>query len=195
MPSRIANARSAELRTFSEAVDPFVGTADTSRDSLRSIEAAMKVLAAHTELFPEEHFQRPGNEPGALFELWVNEAGTAALYYNVIWDDIDSPAHRHGTWAAIAGLESVEPNQTYRLDPETDAPIPAERIEVTPGIAVSMLPTDVHSIHVHGPFPVRTLHFYGRSLATAGLRELYDPDLKKWETYPAQVTVLQPSVV
>jgi predicted metal-dependent enzyme (double-stranded beta helix superfamily) len=190
--NEIASERRIEVEKFANSIASSVNAANHSRDALRSIENALRDLASRDHLYPEAHFPRQSDAPGALYELWVNEAGTAALYFNVIWDDIVSPPHRHGTWAVIAGMMGAEPNQTYRLNPETDAPVALERIDVVPGVVVSMLPTDVHSIHVHSPFPVKTLHLYGRSLATAGLRELYNTDQKEWQTYPAQVEVLQP---
>ncbi len=193
LPKDATAARLDAIRSFTLAINGVLAEAPQSRAALRTIEAELRKLAARPELFPEAHFPRDGEASGALFELWVNESGTAALYFNVAWTDIVSPPHRHGTWAVIAGIEGIEPNQTYTEASGSGAPVALGRIDVGPGVSVSMLPDDVHSIHVHGPFPVRNLHFYGRSLASAGTRELYDTDKGMWQTYPAQVDVRQPA--
>ena len=148
-----------------------------------ALEAAKRVLielCANADLFPREDFPIP--EDGLTertFLIHENVDGGYALYVNSGTPGQTSPVHNHGgTWAIIAAIEGEETHRLYVEEGTNTKTKLAEirqlaELVVKPGVAVSMLPEGIHSIHA-GDRPLLHLHLYGKNFASQSERREYD---------------------
>ena len=118
-----------------------------------------------------------------------NSAGIHALHeepdhtlaiFVVTWLPGDeTPAHNHGTWAVIAGLEGWETNHWWR---RTDAGLVpgyadvqrAGSQRIDPGTVVAMPGEAIHSLHNDSGGKSVTLHLYGMNVDYTD-RHKFDP--------------------
>lgn len=171
--SQLANELLNETRTICDA-------GDLDRNGLEEIRTRLQSLAAKTELWPEADFPPPDTDELQSRYLVATEGdGGITLYLNVVRSGKTVPPHDHTTWAAIAAIEGVEHNMFYsRTDDgnvEGKATLELDRtVPVGPGVAIAMLPDDIHNFEVRGNQVIRHLHFYGRPLETLSERKAFD---------------------
>jgi predicted metal-dependent enzyme (double-stranded beta helix superfamily) len=149
------------------------------------LEAAKQImleLCEKSELFPRDDFPIPDNGlHERTFLIYENSDGGYALYVNSGISGQSSPAHNHGgSWAIVAAIEGEETHRLYvdegnDTHSETAAIRQLTELVVKPGVAVSMMPDGIHSIHA-GNKPLLHLHLYGKSFASQSQRNEYDLD-------------------
>ncbi len=116
---------------------------------------------------------------GVIYRLSEDADHRYALYASVGTPGKNVPPHDHTTWAVIVGVHGDELNRFYK---RTDAgPVPGEaRLEetgtftVTPGTGVTLMPDQIHSIHVAGDGNTVHLHMYGLALEQLSQRVVFD---------------------
>lgn len=137
-------------------------------EQLRAVAVALQELGLQKGLFPADHFPVSTERPAQVYRLFEDLEGRFALYASAALPGKFQQPHDHTTWALIAGVAGNERNVFYRRSP-TDDPgrdgLAAERtVDVVPGVSVTLLPTDVHTIELVGEEPGLHLHFYGLAL-------------------------------
>jgi predicted metal-dependent enzyme (double-stranded beta helix superfamily) len=176
-----------------------VASAPLSRDLLDGVRARLLRLAAQRELFPSADFPPPPSSErlgSCLYRLSQDDDDRFALYLNACRDRTDSPAHDHTTWAVVVGFEGEELNRFYRrtaeASPDGDAPgdaSPDRGVEethhevVAEGTGVTMLPDDLHSIHIRGGG--LNFHLYGLALERLEGRRFFRAEDATWQPFPA----------
>lgn len=149
-----------------------------NREALEEIKAVLIELAGRSELFPTSDFpvdrQVGGYNP--FYRISEDEDHRFALYMATgKAGKKDVPPHDHCTWAVIASIKGDEENRFYERTDDRSTPGKAQLRQVTttmvrPGSAVSLMPDDIHSIHVDTKTDTLHLHLYG-------LGNEYRPDM------------------
>ena len=160
-----------------------------TRPILDEIMGELEELAAMKQLFPHGLFPAPDGPTNILYQIASDPDGRFALYVSVANRGKHTPPHNHATWAAIAGIEGDERNRFYR---RTDDKHSLDSVElefigehiVRPGQPISLMPEDIHSIHVESEEPAFHLHLYGRRLEDLKARLQFDLTTGKAKHYP-----------
>jgi predicted metal-dependent enzyme (double-stranded beta helix superfamily) len=98
-----------------------------------------------------------------------------------------TPAHDHGTWAVVAGVDGDEKNTFWkRLDDGSRAGYAelkhnGERV-YGPGEVVSFLPSEIHTVWNHTDAVTLSLHTYGKHINFTG-RSKFDPERRTATPY------------
>lgn len=154
------------------------------RRDVDEIAAGLKELAAQGSYWGETDFPPPeGEEKQARYLIAQDDGQTFALYLNVMKPGKKIPPHNHTTWACVAAVDGIELNTLFRrIDDGVEAgyaELEAIReVEIGPGVAIGMMPDDIHSVFIPGDRIIRHLHFYGRALDTLSERLLFNLEEK-----------------
>ena len=137
----------------------------------------------------EPRFREIDPEQGFAVDLLHEESDHSLALYCIAWmPGRGVPAHNHGTWAVVAGIEGHETNILYRRTDDGTRPgfcdlEEAECKVVGPGDVVAMLPSDIHSVRNDGSEVALSLHIYGKHLNHTG-RSQFDPETHTEAPYP-----------
>ncbi len=149
-------------------------------DALDAIKGLLVELAGRRELFPVGDF--PVNEEdgtGVLYRLAEDADHRFALYATAGAPGKSLPPHNHTTWAVIVGVHGDEHNVFYERVDDGSVPgrgevRPSGEFTVTHGTGVTLMPDDIHSVHVTGDSPTVHLHMYGLALERLHQRIMFD---------------------
>ncbi len=156
------------------------------RGTLLKLREELLALAARADLFPVDEF--PAIE-GGMYRLSEDADHRYALYIVAPAAGGFSPPHNHTTWAVIAGVHGHEHNKLYRRLDDGSQPGQARieesgSIDVVPGTAVTLMPDDIHSIHLGDDGPHANLHLYGKSVEHCEGRLMYSRSKGTCKTFP-----------
>lgn len=160
------------------------------RDALARIEAELKALAARRELFPVAEFAPPEGGNAGMYRLSEDPDHRHALYIVAPAPGAFSPPHDHSTWAVIAGVHGRENNKLYTRTDDGSQPGVAHieqsgEIDIVPGTAVALMPSDIHSIHLGADGPHCNLHLYGVSVEHCPQRRMFSRSKGTFKIFPA----------
>lgn len=158
--------------------------------ALQAIKAVMLELAAKRELFPPQVFAPDNPRIGTLYRLSEDADHRFAMYASCSHPGRSTPPHDHTTWAVIAGVHGEEHNKFYRRTDDGSKPGEGQvaidhEFTVRPGTAVTLMPNDIHSIHLGPVGPHVNLHMYGLSLEHLPNRVAYDTAKGTYKVFPA----------
>jgi predicted metal-dependent enzyme (double-stranded beta helix superfamily) len=157
-----------------------------TRESVALIKDRLIRLAAREDLFTVEDYPPPpagGERTSCLYRVSEDPDHRFALYVNCASGVVDTPAHNHTTWAAIAGVRGQERNRFYERAGEAGVRETGGAV-VERGTAVAFLPADLHSIHMDGSGPVLNFHMYGLALEQLHRREFWSAKEQAWKIFP-----------
>jgi predicted metal-dependent enzyme (double-stranded beta helix superfamily) len=102
----------------------------------------------------------------------------------------DVPPHDHTTWAVIVSVQGTEENRFYERVGDYSVPGKGQIVQtggetVRPGVGVSLMPDDIHSIHPRNARPALILHMYGRALDHLPNRLTYNMAEGTYKVFPA----------
>ena len=157
-----------------------------TRDTLAAIRDELTALAARRDLFPVEEF--PAID-GGMYRLSEDADHRFALYVVAPPPGGFAPPHDHSTWAVIAGVHGRENNKLYRRTDDGSVPghatiEPSGEIDVVPGTAVTLMPDDIHSIHLGPDGPHANLHLYGMSVEHCPERRMFSRSKNTVKVFP-----------
>lgn len=160
-----------------------------SAGSLKKLEQRLALLAGRSDLFSARRFPFTDEGDGiALYELGRIGGDSLTLYLNVLQPHKQSRPHDHTIWAVIAAVQGQELNRVYRRTddgtiPDHAALVVDREVVVQPGVTISFMPHDIHSIHGQGEESIRHLHLYGRPLENLTERKGYDLEANRIVNY------------
>lgn len=159
--------------------------------ALEAIKAELLKLAARRELFPMAHFPVPAGEGnGVIYRLNEDPDHRFALYASTGVPGKGVHPHNHTTWAVIVGVHGDEHNVFYKRTDDLRTPgkgtlAKTGEATVSPGTGVTLMPDDIHSIHVTGEINTVHLHMYGLALEQLHERVMYDTRAGTYRVFPA----------
>ena len=189
------------MDTRKQRGDAVAGTIDKIRtverdrgvtaDALDAIKGLLVELAGRRELFPPGDFPVNAEDgTGVIYRLAEDADHRFALYASAGAPGKSVPPHNHTTWAVIVGVHGDEHNVFYeRVDDGSVAGRgevrPSGEFTVTHGTGVTLMPDDIHSIHVTGDKPTVHLHMYGLALEQLHQRIMFDTAAGTCTVFPA----------
>jgi predicted metal-dependent enzyme (double-stranded beta helix superfamily) len=181
----IVDARMRQARAMLSRVRALAADGVT-RDSLARIRDELMALAAQRALFPLTEFLPEGS---GMYRLSEDADHRFALYVVAPPAGGFAPPHDHSTWAVIAGVHGREHNKLYRRtdDGTVAGHATLERageIDVVAGTAVTLMPEDIHSIHLGEDGPHANLHLYGVSVEHCPERRMYSLSKQTFKVFP-----------
>lgn len=178
----LRGARDAAVARVVERTRAIEAEGGITRANLDRIRDALLALAARGDLFPPGEFPPPRrgeHKDIAFYRLAQGEDGRRALYLSLALPGKESPPHDHGNWAVLVGLRGVEVNRLYERVTTEAGPTVRQRDEIAvgPGTGLTLMPEDIHSIHVQGTGdePVIQLRYYERGLELQTERSAFTP--------------------
>ena len=180
MTSTLAQQRKSAVDQAVAAMKSAIHTEGLTPDALVTVREQLKALAAHKDFWNETDFPPLAeNEAYALYLVREDPDQRYSLYLNVMKAGIRIAPHDHTTWASVAAVEGTEHNELYKRTDDGKTPGVATlalqgTVAVGPGVAVALMPDDVHAIEIKGTQPIRHLHMYGRALDTLTERKSFD---------------------
>jgi predicted metal-dependent enzyme (double-stranded beta helix superfamily) len=190
-PDALAAQRAGAVAATLDDIRAAVGDGAPDRTRLEAVRDRLVRLAAERSLFPPAAFPAPeaGERVGScLYRLSQDDDDRFALYLNACRDTTDTPPHDHTTWAVVVGFSGEELNRFYRHTPPAEG-APEGGVEetrsavVAEGCGVTLLPDDLHSIHIRGGG--LNFHLYGLALERLDGRRYFRAEDATWHTFPA----------
>ena len=160
-----------------------------TRPVLQQVMHRLEELAQMKELFPRTEFPPPDGPTNILYQIASDADGRYTLYVSSANRGKETPPHNHATWAAIVAIEGEERNRLYRRTDDrrsndsVDLEFTHEQV-VKVGQPISLMPDDIHSIHVEREEPTLHLHLYGRRLEDLKARLQFDMATRTAKRYP-----------
>lgn len=188
----IRTERTARVAETIDGIRDIERTKGVNPDALNDIKGLLLKLAENKELFPVEDFpidpETDGNS--VIYCLSEDPDHRFALYASSAMPGKGVAPHNHTTWAVIVGVHGDEHNIFYQRS--DDRSIPGEGIveqsgeeTVRHGSGVTLMPDDIHSIHVTGDNQTVHLHMYGLALQELHERVMYDRSAGTYKVFPA----------
>ncbi|MDH3712904.1 MAG: cysteine dioxygenase family protein [Gammaproteobacteria bacterium] len=163
-----------------------------TRASLNDMRDVLYQLAERKELFPREDFPPPADGTMNIrYTLSTDTSQGPWLYMNSIMPGKRTLPHNHKTWAVVVSVEGDERNRFYdRTDggsgPGGASLVLSREVVVAPGVGVTLMPDDIHSIEVEGEQPTLHLHMYGRAIESLTDRLGFDLEAGTCDYYKLQ---------
>lgn len=180
-------------RAVSTAVDKIRNIFDDKQPDQKLLDAAkshLLELAKLEHLFTLSDFPPPeegSDRNSCLYRLAEDTDHRFALYANVANGAVNAPPHDHTTWAVIVGVLGQERNKFYSKTSE-GVQVTNEKM-VEKGSGVTLMPDDLHSIHIEEGAPVLNFHMYGLALEQLPGRNYWSAPKKTWKTFPPHTDI------
>lgn len=182
--------RQTKIKTTVDAIRSMVNGTTLDKNLLEKIKVELLVLAKEKHLFDFDHFPPPdanSDRRSCLYRLSEDEDHQFALYVNVADGTVAAPPHDHTTWAVIVGVAGEEENRFYKkLDKGPDY---VSKTVVMPGVGVTLMPDDLHSIHIEEGAPVLNFHMYGLGLEQLPGRNYWSEKHSEWRVFPPHTDI------
>lgn len=169
----------ASIATLLDAARRAVAASDDPAAITAALAEPLKTAALSDDWLGPEH-REALPEQGFGSHLLHEEPDHGLAVFCVAWlPGRGAPAHNHGTWGVVCGVEGTETNTAWRRTDDGADPGRArlERGAVTDlarGTVVTVSPTDIHSVENRTASLSLSLHLYGRHLNFVP-RSQFDP--------------------
>jgi len=188
----IPTERAQRVAETIDAIRDVESSKGVNPEALDDIKGLLLNLAENKDLFPVDDFKIDPETDGnsVIYCLSEDPDHRFALYASSALPGKGVAPHNHTTWAVIVGVHGDEHNVFYeRAD---DGTKPGEGVveqngeeTVRHGTGVTLMPDDIHSIHVTGDIQTVHLHMYGLALQELHERVMYDRAAGTYKTFPA----------
>ena len=156
-----------------------------TKPALTEILGQLQELATQVEWFSEDEFPAPDLDVAESSHVYrISEDPNDhrfALYVQSARAPTSTPPHNHDTWAVIAGINGNELNRFYRATEEGVEVVGSHVVQA--GTGVTLLPDDLHSIHITDEGCVINFHMYGLGLEYLTERQYYDRISGEWKVF------------
>ena len=189
--------RSKAVRSTVDSIRNIESTHGITKQALEKIKQQLIELAANTDWFTESEFPAPdisSSDSSCVYRLSQDVRDNRfALYVQSARAPTHTPPHNHDTWAVIAGICGDELNRLYKRTESGVEQIGEHTVRL--GTAVSLLPDELHSIHIDDKNAVINFHMYGLALECLTEREYYDKKNDAWKIYRSTTDIIDASYV
>ncbi len=152
---------------------------------LNQILTQLQELATYVDWFAEDEFPAPSpdsSESSYVYRISEDpDNHRFALYVQSARAPTHTPPHNHDTWAVIAGIDGNELNRFYQATDDGVEEVGSHVVRA--GTGVTLLPDDLHSIHITDDGCVINFHMYGLGLEYLTKRQYYDRNLEQWKIF------------
>ncbi|MEH6402822.1 MAG: hypothetical protein V7750_05570 [Sneathiella sp.] len=182
--------RQLKIKEAVDAVRSIVTGSILDHDLLMQVKGELLKLAEEKHLFTYEDFTPPGPDAerrSCLYRLSEDDDHQFALYANVANGKVEAPPHDHTTWAVIVGVDGAEENRFYEKLEE--GPKKVRNTVVKSGVGVTLMPDDLHSIHINEGAPVLNFHMYGLGLEQLPGRNYWSEKHNEWRVFPPHTDI------
>ncbi len=186
--------RSNAVRSTIEAIRNIEAAHGITMKALGEIKSQLIQLAGHSEWFTESDFPAPedSKDTSRVYRLSQDAVDNRfALYVQVARTPTDTPPHNHDTWAVITGIRGDELNKFYRRTENGVEQTGSHMVQ--PGTGVTLLPDDLHSIHINDEQAVINFHMYGLALECLTERVYYDRKNDDWKVFQSDSNIIDAS--
>jgi len=165
--------------------------------ALDAIKGVLLKLAGRRDLFPEDHFPVGADDGNSVvYRLSEDDDHRFALYASTALPGKDVYPHNHTTWAVIVGVHGDERNIFYERTDDGSKQGAGEvrqtgEFTVSFGSGVTLMPDDIHSIHVTRGQKTVHLHMYGLALEQLHERVMYNTQAGTYKVFPATQNIKQ----
>ncbi|MBM3489963.1 MAG: cysteine dioxygenase [Alphaproteobacteria bacterium] len=193
----IAQRREAAVAATLAKVRRIERERGVNRDALEAIKRELMGLTADRSLFPPEHFPLNPDGGNVAYRLSEDADHRFALYVSTGKTGRETPPHDHTTWAVIVGIKGKEHNRFYRRADDRSQPgkgrvVEVDRATVEHGTGVTLMPEDIHSIHLEGEPPTLMVHMYGLALDHLHRRVAYNAEDGTYRHFPPNSDIRKP---
>ncbi len=183
---RLQEQRSQMVRATVDNIRNIESRYGVTEQSLVKIRGQLEQLAAaDANWFTEDEFPAPdtsSTDSSVVYRISEDtEDHRFALYVQSARAPTNAPPHNHDTWAVITGISGDELNRFYRRVGSGVEEIGSHVVRL--GTSVTLLPNDLHSIHITDENAVINFHMYGLGLEYLTKREYYDSKSGKWRLF------------
>ncbi len=189
--------RSQAVRQTVDAIRQIEATYGVTNKALDEIKSQLIRLAAHAEWFTEAEFPAPeqrSSDTSCVYRLSQDASDNRfALYVQSARAPTDTPPHNHDTWAVITGIRGNELNRFYRRCDNGVEQVGSHMVQ--PGSGVTLLPEDLHSIHITDDDAVINFHMYGLALEYLTERVYYNHNSENWQVFRSDSNIIDASYV
>ena len=186
--------RSNAVRSTIEAIRNIEAAHGITMKALGQIKSQLIQLATHTEWFSESDFPAPEDpkETSCVYRISQDAVDNRfALYVQVARTPTNTPPHNHDTWAVITGIRGEELNRFYQRTENGVEQTGTHTVQ--PGTGVTLLPDDLHSIHIDDEQAVINFHMYGLALEYLTERVYYDRKNNDWKVFQSDTNIIDAS--
>lgn len=158
------------------------------REVLSAVRPLALRMAASKDLWLEERMCRPDPEQGFGIHVLHEEPDHTLAVFVVSWaPGRGTPAHDHGTWAVVVGIDGPEKNEFWRRADDGGRPGYAEVEKHAekvfgPGDVLALPTGAIHSVRNETDRITVSLHIYGRHVNFTA-RSQYDPERRTETLY------------
>lgn len=196
---KLTEQRRDRTRAMIKTMKKVIGTNEPTREALAAAEQVMTEFG-DPAYFPPAHFPLNERTGEASYRLSEEPDHSYALYLFVDQGGVKTPPHNHQTWAVNTALVGEEINTLYQVSnqPREPGENPVQvrgRKVLTPGVAISMMPHDIHAIETVADEKsgiVMSLHLYGFAIDRPINRQMFDMVSGRAESYPAWDDIVDP---
>jgi predicted metal-dependent enzyme (double-stranded beta helix superfamily) len=191
----VAQQRQQKINETVSRIRDLIGDAVPDNALLQVTKEELLELAKHEDLFRLSDFPPPeagSDRNSCLYRLSEDADHRFALYANVADGSVNAPPHDHTTWAVIVGLYGEEENRFYNRAEIGVSKTGSEIVQK--GSGVTLLPDDLHSIHIKAGAPVLNFHMYGLALEQVPGRNYWSEKHQKWRVFPAHTDIREARV-
>ena len=174
-----------ELSDFIQAMRTVTAETDEYAKIIGRLKPLAQKLVRNPALKKEE-YRVCGEEQGFGVNLLHEEEDHTLAVFVISWlPGRGTPAHDHGTWALVTGIEGDECNIWWRRNDDGSNPEFADITKVgeliaKPGDSVALQPREIHTVYNPGVEISLSLHVYGRHINHTD-RYQFDPETKRAE--------------
>jgi len=148
-------------------------------------------LALDKSWLEEKHYEADPDQGFGVHLLHEEPDHTLAVFVVSWLPGCGAPAHDHGTWAVVAGVEGPERNVRYaRLDDGRRAGFAKlsrkHEFEAAEGELICMRTGGIHSVHNDTGRITLSLHTYGKHINHTN-RSQFDPERNTREEFVVRI--------
>ena len=182
---QVSVERSKTIRSTVDRIRKIEAEHGVTKTGLEQIRGELQNLASQSDWFGETEFPPPQNsseDTSFVYRLSEDPQNNRfALYVQSARSPTNTPAHNHDTWAVIVGIQGEELNRFYERS-NGGVEVVGSHV-VCPGSGVTLLPDDLHSIHISDKYAVINFHMYGLGLEYLTKRQYYDEKSSQWRVF------------
>ncbi len=184
-------AETYSLQDYVEDLRRIAGETDDEEQIIAQLGPLAQQVVRHTDWLQPKHYEADAEQGFGVHLLHEEPDHTLAVFVVSWLPGRGTPAHDHGTWAVVAGVEGVERNIRYaRRDDgrrEGYAELDVKQdFQAREGELVCMKTGGIHAVHNETDRVTLSLHTYGKHINHTN-RSQFDPEARTQQAFVVRV--------